>query len=118
MLKKFLITKSGSCEKSAERWRTLIQRSAFQRKNSTSFPVRFSQATTAVVPSYSSTRSLVIRPFFAQPFGHRIVIKVVTDPIGEAWDAMIRRTAFAGPKQISKGNLPLSPDNKVNLTWA
>jgi hypothetical protein len=46
------------------------------------------------------------------------VIKVVTDPIGEAWDAMIRRTAFAGPKQISKGNLPLSPDNKVNLTWA
>jgi hypothetical protein len=55
---------------------------------------------------------------FAQPFGHRIVIKVVTDPIGEAWDAMIRRTAFAGPKQISKGNLPLSPDNKVNLTWA
>ena len=46
---------SGSWRKTAGMWRTFIQRSAFQRMNSTSSGSRCAPRVTAVVPSYSST---------------------------------------------------------------
>ena len=42
---------------------------------------------------------------------------MVADPIGETCDVIIGRAAFDRPKQISKGNFPLTSHNKVNLAW-
>jgi hypothetical protein len=55
-------TKAGLCRSVGQKWRSFIQRSARQRMNSISSAVRCSLRTTAVVPSYSSTRSLTTRP--------------------------------------------------------
>ena len=54
--------KSGLWANAAGMRRSFIQRSACHRRNSTSSAERCSVLTTAVVPSYSSSRSLIISP--------------------------------------------------------
>ena len=63
-------TKLGSCRSAAGMCRTFIQRSAFQRRNSISSAARCSVRTTAVVPSYSSSRSIHDQSLLAEVFRH------------------------------------------------
>lgn len=60
--------KCGLWANAAGMWRSLIQRSARHRRNSTSPAERCSVLTTAVVPSYYSSRSLMISPLSRKSF--------------------------------------------------
>ena len=84
------------------KWRSFIQRSARQRRNSISSAGRCSVRTTAVVPSYSSTRSLTISPRAAEVLRHR--------------RARVRRGMLdVGPVDVATGEFEIGLDRLARV---